>query len=451
MRDKEAERESLWMNRGHGGHVNTVRKICALLSVFIFAFLFAAIPVSAHNQAESAHQLTLEIYGNANEDDTIDMRDVTYIKLVIFGKKPETEFCDANYDGRVSMLDVVQTKLIIVGKEAKLTIVDSDDRIVTLKKPIKRVVVLWEGHLTNLRSLHIDKDKIVGVPSGISSKYYPLLSKKPEVGQHYSPDYEAILALEPDLVLTTTVSGYAAPVENYVPEEIKVLHLHPDPCSADKIEEYFNVMRLLGMIFDCESGAEKYISWYKDYYDRIRAVTSEIPEDEKVRVLYIGGTYYWVPLPETIWGRMIKEAGGHYIPEDYDISVIGTPGMGPGYMMDPEWIMEVNPEVIIKSTGCRGVTPSYEIDSYEPYKELWEEAMADVAINNTIAGKTGKVLILSHWVQVAPNNIVGIAYMAKWFYPELFEDLHPREIQREFLTMFQGVEDMGVYSYPPLE
>jgi iron complex transport system substrate-binding protein len=28
-----------------------------------------------------------KIYGNANEDDTLDMRDVTYIKLVIFGKK----------------------------------------------------------------------------------------------------------------------------------------------------------------------------------------------------------------------------------------------------------------------------------------------------------------------------------------------------------------------------
>jgi iron complex transport system substrate-binding protein len=28
---------------------------------------------------------TLEIYGNANEDDTIDMRDLTYVKLIFFG------------------------------------------------------------------------------------------------------------------------------------------------------------------------------------------------------------------------------------------------------------------------------------------------------------------------------------------------------------------------------
>ena len=136
MRNKGVRRENvLWMDcegqgrakRMNGGEpVRALRRMCALMSLsFICAFiLFSAIPVSAHSnihKAESTHQFTLQIYGNANEDDTIDMRDVTYIKLVIFGKKPETALCDANYDGRISMLDVVQTKLIIVGKEGEIT------------------------------------------------------------------------------------------------------------------------------------------------------------------------------------------------------------------------------------------------------------------------------------------------------------------------------------------
>jgi iron complex transport system substrate-binding protein len=65
-----------------------------------------------------------KIYGNANEDEVLDMRDVTYIKLVIFGKKPATTFADANNDGKISMLDIGQTKLIILGKEKMLTLVD---------------------------------------------------------------------------------------------------------------------------------------------------------------------------------------------------------------------------------------------------------------------------------------------------------------------------------------
>jgi iron complex transport system substrate-binding protein len=84
----------------------------------------------------------LDIYGNANEDDTIDMRDLTYVKLIFFGKKTGTELADAKYDGNINPLDFIQIKLIIVGKEKELTIVDTADRIVTVKKPIKRIVVL---------------------------------------------------------------------------------------------------------------------------------------------------------------------------------------------------------------------------------------------------------------------------------------------------------------------
>jgi iron complex transport system substrate-binding protein len=84
-----------------------------------------------------------KIYGNANEDDVLDMRDVTYIKLVIFGKKPATTFADANYDGKISMLDIGQTKLIILGKEKQLTIVDQAARVVTVPRPIERIVTLF--------------------------------------------------------------------------------------------------------------------------------------------------------------------------------------------------------------------------------------------------------------------------------------------------------------------
>jgi iron complex transport system substrate-binding protein len=89
----------------------------------------------------AASDYTLEIFGNANEDEVLDMRDVTYIKLVIFGKKPATDFADANYDGKISMLDIGQTKLIILGKEKKLTIIDMNDRTVTVSKPIEGAIV----------------------------------------------------------------------------------------------------------------------------------------------------------------------------------------------------------------------------------------------------------------------------------------------------------------------
>jgi hypothetical protein len=102
------------------------------IAIVLCSVFLVAIPGIAADQTQkvstsevttaSEGDFVLGIYGNANEDGTIDMRDTTYIKLVIFGKKPKTDLTDANYDGKVSMLDVGQTKLIILGMEKQLTV-----------------------------------------------------------------------------------------------------------------------------------------------------------------------------------------------------------------------------------------------------------------------------------------------------------------------------------------
>ncbi len=85
------------------------------------------------------------IYGDANEDGDVNMRDVTYIKLVIFSKKPATDFSDANYDGEISMLDMAQTELIILDKERQLTLLDQRGRTVTIQMPKPSSIMVYSG------------------------------------------------------------------------------------------------------------------------------------------------------------------------------------------------------------------------------------------------------------------------------------------------------------------
>ena len=40
----------------------------------------------------AASDYTLGVFGNANEDDTINMQDVTYIELIILGYRTELSF-----------------------------------------------------------------------------------------------------------------------------------------------------------------------------------------------------------------------------------------------------------------------------------------------------------------------------------------------------------------------
>jgi len=441
-RAKRAKRMN--SNRENKEHRRALRRVCALLSVFVCAFiLFAAIPVSAH-QAENSHQFTLQIYGNANEDDTIDMRDVTYIKLVIFGKKPETELCDANYDGRISMLDVVQTKLIIVGKEGELTIVDSANRTVTVKKPIKQVVCCFPHALEALRTLNVPKEIIVGIAKDkIDTAFFPEIEDIPSVGWRWTPDIEAIVELEPDVVLYTAHTLMGAPETLDKMESAGLTVLCFNLNELDRIDDE---LIMLGYIFNRKEEAKEFIEWRDGILNAIREKVESLPEESKPKVYFeaaFEGNYY-------IYGKYayIAEAGGRDI-FDY------LPG---SYMsIDPEEVVKRNPDIIVKVAPW--YVGGYGVDATDitPLKEIQEEVLSRPELQGVKAVKDGKVYVISnHLVSMFPScgcrNFIQVAYMAKWFHPEIFKDLNPKAIHQEYLTRFQGLDidldENGVFVYP---
>ena len=432
MRDKGAERESLWMNRGHGGHVNTVRKICALLSVFIFAFLFAAIPVSAHNQAESAnqaestHQFTLEIYGNANEDDTIDMRDVTYIKLVIFGKKPETEFCDANYDGRVSMLDVVQTKLIIVGKEGELTIVDSANRTVTIHKPVKRVVGVEAGALRLIVYLRAT-DRVVGVED-VEKQYpgarpyiiaHPELAELPSIGPIHGGDDELILAQHPDVIFWTYTTAEKAD-ERQEKTGIPVIALgYGDLAPEEDRKEYYSTLLLMSYVLDEEERAKELIDYTEELIQDLEERTSDVPEEDKPKV-YVGGIGYR-------GAHGILSTKPFYPPFVFvnAENVAGELGVSHAFI-DKEQLIEWNPDIIFVDEG--GIS-------------LVMEDLSDPVYQSISAVKNGElygILPYNWYTHNYATTLADAYYIGKVLYPERFVDVDPVKKAEEIYEMHVG-------------
>ena len=73
-------------------------------------------------------------------------------------------------------------------------------------------------------------------------------------------------------------------------------------------------------------------------------------------------------------------------------------------------------------------------------KEFREEVMSRTGWENIVAVKTENVYLLGWQIQLGPSAIVSVAYMAKWFHPELFEDMDPSAIHQEYLTEFQELD-----------
>jgi iron complex transport system substrate-binding protein len=454
------------MNKKIGGDkkkkMKTKKKLTALVEIAlvlcsVFLVALPAIAAEQITQEVSTSEVTtaseddyaLEIYGNANEDDTIDMGDVVYTKLAIFGKKPKTELCDAKYDGRINVLDVIQTKLIILGKEKELTIIDDMKRIVTVKKPIERVIATWGGLLEMLRSIKLETDQIVGVSSVVRkyagyADFFPEYLDKPTVGSGWTPDAEAILNLEPDVVFLepktrATVDAVADILEL---AGIAVLRVSGGtPCYGGKVVEDAEVF---GYIFDKETEAEEFIDWYEGVVNSIKENVENIPEENKPKV-YFECSRRYSSYGER-WTHIAKTGGTNILPDAYG-------------SVDPEAVAERNPDIIVVSSlGGTG----YHLNAGDTaeLEEIRDEIMSRPELRDVSAIKEDRVYVISQYIlgagaASASRTFVQDAYQAKWFHPELFEDLDPQAIHQEYLTRFQGLDydldKRGIFVYHPEE
>ena len=434
------------------------------IAVVLFSVFLVAMPAIAAEQnaqkvstsgvtTASKDDYVLGVYGNANEDDTIDMRDLTYVKLIFFGKKPETELADAKYDGKINPLDFIQIKLIIVGKEKELTFGDSSERIVTIDMPVKNLMsLICESEVIRLLGA---QDRVVAVNKYESkhSENHPVMSKKPVIGGINTDDvdYEKILAIADQTEgqdIAITYAGYwteniEEPLDPV--EGIKVVKF-----NFHKSDIFVPLFKQLAIMLGEKEKCQEYLNWRNDNFDQIEDWEQEIPPEERVKVYYDAGRmghFDTYGTPDSSPSITIRLAGGKNIAED--LGIYST-------TVDPEWILEEDPEVIVSremnAEYVVGVKLGYHSETttadYPKLEEARQELMETPGINGTKAVTDGSVYFIEESLIAGPQQPVGVMYLAKWFYPERFADLNPKEQNRKYWEEFMDLEYKGIYVYP---
>ena len=388
----------------------------------IMLLLCCALPAAASDY-------TLGIFGNANEDDTINMQDVTYTELIILEYRDRTELADAKYDGEIDILDMTQIALIILERERELTVLDSIDRIVTLEMPIERVVALSTSAPAGTYRILGAMDKIVGINRMITGDpFYPELQDKPSVGWP-SPDYEAIVELDPDLIVAGTGEFYYFEIlEKMEPVGINVVLID---CGG-KPPKYFAELRTLGMILGATERTEEYIDFSQSYLDLVDERIQELSPEEKKTV------YFEFIDDYAIMSRsddVIHRAGGVHVFADL---FLDDPLEHKSFTIEPEAMVDKNPDVIIKdphvgfkwSGYAHGVTGSME--------ELRGELIERPGWSGLNAVSDGEVYIQSR--ELGNDRTLGTCFLAKLLYPELFADLDTGALLEEYLEKYHGME-----------
>ena len=318
-------------------------KTSTILAGIAMTMLLLVLPAAASD-------CTLGIFGNANEDETINMQDVTYTELIILEYRDETELADAKYDGKINMQDVTQIELVILGKEKELTILDSADRIVTVEKPITKVATYGQALHQIVRTLE-SEDRLVATDRDVQevwSALFPEFVGLPIWGTYKERNYELIYELQPDIFITmvqaplfTLSAVQQEDISKLEPQGIEVLalaHRHP--------AELLKTVRKLGYVLDQRDEAEEFIDFYSELMDTITERTGELPEDDKPRV-YIANTRKYKTSGEgTAYSEYVKMAGGISISAE-EPSLDGLTYVE----IDPEWLIEQNPDVFVFRVG----------------------------------------------------------------------------------------------------
>jgi len=408
-------------------------------AILLLLLLMSCAPLAIIPAA--AADYTLDIFGNANMDDTIDEDDIAYVEGIIKGTNERTELADANYDSEVDEDDITRIEQIIRGEEKQLTIIDTAGNIVTIDKPLERVAVLNWNTLEAMRSLKLEKEKIICVSKSTvgKEKFFPEFKDSPNAGSGWSPDTEKIIELDLDAVFLYATHFKTSCDE--VQEKLEDAFITVVRLDCFKPENYLEEVSELGYIFDKEEEADDFSGFYEGCLNDIKERVEDNSKNKKPKVYFESfGEPYKICGEGTAPHQIVEAAGGKNIFGDIS-----------GYkVVDSEEVMMRNPEVIVKQGYARGKY-GYNVDDVTWLRDIRDEIAGRPELANVSAVKDERGYVILKEL-TGGKHFIAIAYMAKWFYPDLFEDLDPQAIHQKYLTEFQGLDydldEQGVFVYP---
>jgi len=306
-----------------------------------------------------------------------------------------------------------------------IQIIDALGKQVEIKLPVKRLVALNSDVLEVIRSLKAES-LVVGVFSEISRNpsFWPRLKDKPKVGSWSDANPEIIAELHPDLVIAYS----RAPGEDFASKMaslgITVLRL-----DFYRIKTLNQEIKTLGRLLDRKKEAEGLCAWYQRNLNFIQGKLASV--DRRPAVYVESYSDYHTTGPGSGGHEICELAGGRNLAADFSI---------PYPQVTPEWVVSQNPQVIIKAVTLDN---GYGLTDPTFLHKAKAAIMKRPAWNLIAAVQSGNVHVIESAIWTGPRAIIGIAWIAKWIHSDLFADLDPQALHREYLSTFQGLEALS--------
>lgn len=312
-------------------------------------------------------------------------------------------------------------------------ITDSKGRVLSMDKPAEKIVVLNADALAMVQMLG-KGDKVIGVSDSMI-KTIPEVKDKQSVGAWNDPSIEKIIELSPDLVI-----GYSKYLKD---ENVKQLEnagitvaMFDFYNSAEVAREIDQMGKLLGN----ETKAKEYTEFVNKYLTLIQQRTADLNDTDKATVYWEGYTDYKSAGKGTGGDELVKAAGC--------VNITGNENTEYPVISD-EWIIEENPELIVKATSSTKFILGQGIKDDTTAQQMYKELTGRTGWNNLDAVKNRKTILIDSEITLSPQgSIIGSLYIAKLAYPEKFKDIDPLKIHSEMQEKFFNTKADGIFVYP---
>ncbi|AEF84039.1 periplasmic binding protein [Treponema primitia ZAS-2] len=312
-----------------------------------------------------------------------------------------------------------------------VTITDAAGRQLTISQPVERVVILDTGPFEVLAALGV-LDRVVGNHKSLEgSPLYPELAGVPVVATNSEVNFELLAQLQPQVVISS-VRAHGVVTDEEALSGFNIVDIKLNLRNPDLMKEE---ILLLGKVFDREEKAREIAAFYDQYESFITGKVRNIPAEKRPQVFveYHAGDFK-TGAPNSRFYQQVVLAGANNIAVD----LVEEP------QVDGEWVARMNPDFFIREASGFG----YTVENTDSAKSIYGEIKNREALRRTNAIVNNQLYLVSIDIYSRPGYIVGVSYLAKWFYPDLFSDFNPEQVHREYMTLFHpGREFRGLWTY----
>jgi len=396
----------------------------------------------------------LVIYGNANNDDFLDERDVSFIEGIVDGStewnKEDYPFADTNTDGKITDADVELLKKFLKKETSKMFYYDYAGTIKHITYPITGKLAVHYNYGLDAAIILGCYDRVVGATNNVlttssnTDTRYPGIKSMVNVGVP-NTDPEALLKAEKDHGIKAVFGigeAYVTDTQRQMAEAGSSMDVITINTSAyrGKSCDYIGGIITLGVMLGCEENAKKYVDFCDRTLEKIGDRTKNL---DKYTLVVPHNTSNAVDTAIRTSDSVGYVAGNIFTLSKLPLEDLFA-GSGSRNGVEIETIITMDPDVIIFSTWAYITDSMTYVEAQAEFEKMANFFSHSGAYQN-------KMIFCATFESFGTYSGMGaLELLASFIWPDLFDEDEGWETLQEYYDNFTkldvNVKEVGCFA-----